>query len=276
MRSVSDTDISKPVGFIRPKSDAGPVFGAGLETKEDAEEKAAKKKETDDIVKLASEALSEVKEEMRQEGEDPDATRLDSPVDVDAGVEDDPQLLAAREAVSRDESRPREADSKGAMSAVEISKSEKEAFLDAIVTGGRYRWSTTLFGGRVYLGLRARTVAEVEAIDSYIRRLINDKRIVVGSEYADVMRLCLLVAGVERLGEERFPEMGEKDLIATVGPDGVRTPAWVDMLGVWRSKPEGLVNAILPELFKFEAKYAEMVRRGSDENFWKTAESTGE
>lgn len=276
MRSVTDTDISKPVGFIKPNTDPGPVFGAGLETKEDGERKEAEKKERAEILETASKALAEVKEEMRQEGEDPDATKLDSPVDVEAGIREDSQLMAAREAVEREENRVSEANPKEEPSAVEVTRSEKDAFLEAIVTGGRYRWSTTLFGGRVYVGFRARTIAESEAIDSYIRRLVNDKRIVVGTEYADVMRLCLLVADVERLGEDKFPEMGAGDLFAKVGPDGTTMPEWTRMLDVWRSKPEGLVNAVLPELFKFEAKYAEMVRRGADENFWRAAESTGE
>ena len=125
------------------------------------------------------------------------------------------------------------------------------------------------------IGLRARTAGESEAIDSYIRRRVNDGTIKVGAEYSDQMRLCILVFDVERLGEESFPDISGS-LLAVSTPSGVVEPEWMKMIDVWRSKPEGLVNAVLPEVFKFETKYAEMVRRGADENFWSTGGSTGE
>lgn len=226
---------------------------------------------------MAMEALKAAREKMSEEdAEDEEAEQYS--VDVETGVGDDRQLSASKESVDAVGARTDMIvpdDKKDDLSSVEITDDEKQAFIDAVVSGGRYRNTVTIFGGRVVLGLRARTVGESEAIDSYIRRRVSDGTIKVGVEYSDNMRLCLLVSDVERLGDEVFPEMS-KPLMAVSTPDGVVEPEWTKMLDVWRSKPEGLVNAILPEIFKFEVKYGEMVKHGSDENFWPTGESTGE
>lgn len=222
----------------------------------------------------ALKALEAARESLSEESKSPGGARPES-VDVSAAVDGDHQMKAAKYASDADSGRASSiASSDGWEPVSEITEDDKYAFIESVTTGRRYRRTASIFGGRVKIGLRARTAGESEAIDSFIRRKVDDGTIKVGAEYGDHMRLCLLVFDVERLGEEVFPDLSG-NLMAVSTPDGVVNPEWTKMLDVWRSKPEGLVNAVLPEVFKFEAKYAEMVRRGSDENFWSTGGSTG-
>ena len=303
METISDDMLekSKPVGFVTPvKPEAQPNFeeavraasSDGTDPSNEKEEPKPKKvnieggddeeeldeKELDDLLDKANAAMSEVVDEIKGEsgeGAEPEPVK----VDVDKAVESSPIMSAASERVEEkltDKFHMNDAERTMYEAVSEITDDDKNAFIAAITTGDRYKVSTSLFGGRVPLVLRSRSTGESEAIDSYVRRGLSSGSIANGSEYGDAMRLCLLVASVERLGEETYPEMQEPLLPLVKGKGDVKEPGWVHMLDVWRSKPEGLVNAVLKRLFAFEAKYSEMVARSLDENFWKPGESTGE
>ncbi len=274
METITESDVAgKPVGFIDTNA---PSVDEKVDDGEETTGKGAPQ-DPKEVLKLAREALDSAEKSLEDEDKESDE-KSELRVDVESGVDGDRQLSSASEAIGFDKERVDmlvNDNKKSDIDGVVVTDDDKNAFIDALVTGKRYKSSVVMFGGRLLLKMRARTVGESEAIDSYLRRCVVSGRIKVGVEYSDLMRLCLLVSDVEQLGDEQYPEM-EKPLIAVSGPDGVKDPPWIKMLDVWRSKPEGLINAILPEVFKFEVKYAEMVKRGIDGNFWRTGESTGE
>lgn len=285
METISNDVLekSKPVGFIDPREHAGEGAAddqkliPGLEPKGSKEDEEARRREADRLLEEANAALAEAVSEYEESQEEEASGPVE--VDVDKNTEGDRMLKAASDRVSSDfpsRINMNKSETASYNNPVVITEEDKSAFIKAITTGERYRVRTALFGGRIPLVLRSRSVGESEAIDSYVRRRITDGFISNGTEYGDALRLCLLVASVERLGDETFEEMQGPLLTVVKGKDDIREPGWIQMLDFWRDKPEGLVNAVLKELFAFEAKYTEMVSRSADENFWNPEESTGE
>ena len=249
-----------------------------LETKEEAAASEAKKEERkkalDDTIDTLHEAERIVNKEM--EAEEKERKRREDPlgatVDVDAHVETHRVLESTTHGSNPNENplvdRPK--------NEVVPDEDDKEAFLVALSTGARYEREFSLFGGKVTGVFRARTIGESEAISAYARRkaIMN---LDMGAEgYGDLMKLCLLVACVKRLGDVEYPEMSFLgNLLRTENENGMVEPGWVKQIDVWRGKPEAVLLAIMPEYFKFEAKYYMMTQKAADENFWKTGPSTG-
>lgn len=160
---------------------------------------------------------------------------------------------------------------------IDISEEDREAFLQALVTGGRYERPFSLFGGKLKGVFRCRKIAESDGIIAWLTHCINSKQVEVRVEYLTMMRNALLAAQVKSLRgiiSEDFPEFA-----APYGPmrsaDGgaVEAPAWVKAANAWGERPEALVTALHAELNLFERRYWAMIMDASNQNFWNPAAS---
>ena len=160
---------------------------------------------------------------------------------------------------------------------VDITEEDREAFLRAIVTGGRYERPFTLFGGKLSGVFRCRKIEESDGIIAWLSHCVNNGKADARIEYLTLMRNAVLAAQVKSLRglvSEDFPE-----LQAPYGPtrsdDGksVKPPGWVAMAESWGSRPEALVTALHNELQLFEKRYWAMVMDAGNQNFWNPAAS---
>ena len=154
-----------------------------------------------------------------------------------------------------------------------ITTEDKSEFLNAITTGSRYTSTAYLFGGKLAVKFRSRSVEETEAILAYMHRSGISGDFVTKADVSDAALAALLVAQVAELGGVEYGEM-KKPLKYTETVDGIKEPGWLEDMQVWRRKPEYLVAALGDALVEFEAKYWEMVRASKDENFWNPGGST--
>lgn len=157
---------------------------------------------------------------------------------------------------------------------VRITSDDKLAFLKAIATGERYVSTVSLFGGKVKVKFRSRSVGETEAIIAYMHRNGMAGKFITKADVSDTSLAALLVAQVAELNDVAYPEM-KKPLKYTETLDGIKEPAWVEDMDMWLSKPEALLAALGEALVEFEAKYWHMVGASRLENFWNPGGSTG-
>ena len=160
---------------------------------------------------------------------------------------------------------------------VDITDEDREAFLQALVAGGRYERSFSLFGGRLRGVFRCRKIAESDGIIAWLTQRINDKAIDTRPEYLTLLRnavLAMQVKSLRGLINEDFPE-APAPYAPTRSADGktVDAPAWVPMAEAWGERPEALVAALHNELQLFEQRYWAMVMDAGNQNFWKPAAS---
>ena len=160
---------------------------------------------------------------------------------------------------------------------VDITPDDREAFLQAIVNGGRYERDFELFGGKLKGVFRCRKIAESDGIIAWLNHCINSNVLSARNDYTTLMRNALLAAQVKQLRglvSEDFPE-----LTGPFGPtrstDGkeVTPPGWIGLADAWGERPEALVTAIHKELQKFEKRYWAMIADSANQNFWNPAAS---
>lgn len=153
-----------------------------------------------------------------------------------------------------------------------ITPKEKQAFLDSLVTGGRYTQAYDIFGGRVHVVVRNRTTDETNAMYAYVRYALSRP----GNTAASVdsqLPFVPLVAQIEEINGVKYPEM--KAPYTFVEDKGVTTePGWYEDFLAWVKKPEGLTSALVNRIQLFEYKYWTMVKEASNADFWKTDTST--
>ena len=158
---------------------------------------------------------------------------------------------------------------------VVVSKQNKEDFLNAIITGDRYTEEVTLFGGKLFVRLRCRSVDETKAIMSYLRHEMAAGNVKSDLEYTSTLRTLMIIAQVQEINGVEYPEM-EKPLYFTEKDDKEVPPAWAAKIESWEKKPEAIQSAIGVALSEFEGRYWKMIEASADVNFWNPGESTGE
>ena len=156
-----------------------------------------------------------------------------------------------------------------------ITPEEKSAFIDAMITGERYRQTFSLFGGKITVKIRSRVAAETHAMYSYIRHsLANGGAGNINAVEGD-MAYVPLVAQIEELNGKKFPEM--KEPLTFVESEGKETPpGWFEDFKAWKSKPEGLTSALISCIQLFEYKYWMMTKEATNKNFWNSDTSIAE
>jgi hypothetical protein len=159
---------------------------------------------------------------------------------------------------------------------VTITDVDRNAFLDALVSGERYIRKFSLFDGRIKGKLRCRSTEESEAVAAWFNHGLREAKWKSPLEYAIALRNGLLAAQVFELNGVRFPTL-PAPLYRTpdpASPDKYIDPGWLAAAASWSQKPEPVVAALYEELRRFERTYWTMVYNATDQNFWHPAEST--
>lgn len=150
---------------------------------------------------------------------------------------------------------------------VEITDEDKSAFLESVINGTRFYAHVNLFGGKVRVKFRSRTLAETEAIMSYLHRQGILGKLFTKADVSDTLLTALLVAQVEEVGDVTYKEMSKPYKYVETAAS-YEEPGWLADLEMWRNKPEHLTSALGDALVDFEAKYWKMIAASKDENFW--------
>ncbi len=156
---------------------------------------------------------------------------------------------------------------------VEISQAEKDDFLAALVSGGRYEQKFSVYNGRIRGRLRCRSTDESEAIAAWVNTGIRDNRFATPLDYSIAVRNALLAAQVMELNGTRYTELTEP-LYRTSSGDDTTDPGWVAAADAWSKQPEPVVSAVYNELKLFERKYWTMIAHATKQDFWRPVEST--
>lgn len=229
-------------------------------------------------VKLSSEDFSENKSEKIID----DDKLEDSKVDISDTKANDPVLKKTDKASDPGESMrssfldyAKSQYSSFKKEEVVITKEEKDAFIDALVTGKRFYSNVSLYDGRFVMRLRSRTSRETHAILTWLARKVNSGEINTIIDQGTYLRWAMIVAQVERVNEMEFPEMAEplySRLVQTKSEDGkpkmeIEPPAWEASIDWWSRRPEVMLDQVFRELAIFEAKYIKLVEGANDPNF---------
>jgi hypothetical protein len=155
-----------------------------------------------------------------------------------------------------------------------ITKEEKDAFIEALVTGRRYKTSFTLCGGKVTGTLQSRTQLESQAILAELRHELDSGKLHTQADYTMRLQRMLLAAQAVYYMDKTYEALAEP-LLPTWKPDGTCVePGWLKQVEVWEKMPEAAISIAFAELQRFEAKYWTMVEAAADSNFWNPAVST--
>jgi hypothetical protein len=160
---------------------------------------------------------------------------------------------------------------------IDITEEDRDAFLQAIVTGSRYERAFSLFGGRLKGVFRCRSIGESDGIIAWLTHCVNAKKLDARVEYLTTMRNAILAAQVKSLRgmvNEDFPELpGPYAPTRSEDGESLIEPGWVKAAEAWGKRPEALVTALHNELQKFEKRYWAMVVDAGNQNFWSPAAS---
>lgn len=172
---------------------------------------------------------------------------------------------------------------------IDISQEDREAFLQSLVTGGRYERTFSLFGGRLTGVFRSRTNAESDGIVAWLSDRVNRGKVDARVEYLTLVRNAALASQVKSLRgliSEDYEELAQplapiRKTVKKTDKDGkdvydveVTEPGWLAAAEAWGKRPEALVTAIHVELQKFEKRYWAMIKEAPNQNFWNPAAST--
>lgn len=164
------------------------------------------------------------------------------------------------------------AEEMSALESVVVTESDRELFLDALVSGERFVLPFSTFNGRLSGKFRCRSQAESYAIMQQLNRECREERIFNALEYATRLRNMLLSAQLVELNGDTYVTMQEP-LLRTVDGKNVKSPGWLAQVDELEAKNEAIVSALYVELKKFERKYWLMVDKAEDQNFWSPGES---
>ena len=161
---------------------------------------------------------------------------------------------------------------------VVLTEAERDAFLDALLSGKRYVQKFSLYNGRITGKLRCRSLVESEAVAAWMAGLLTGGAPITALEYAIKVRNALLAAQVLELNGTRYPEL-QAPLYPVKNGDAITPPGWIAAADAWSKNtdgktPEAVVAAVYEELRTFERKYWTMVVHARDQNFWQPVEST--
>jgi hypothetical protein len=224
-------------------------------------------------------------EESRKPGEDVkgdvkvDAPKATADPMIETGAEGDPgrriQEKTEKPTMNAHLSAADTDDERVTTQPLVITEAEREAFLDALVSGQRLVVSFSLFNDRITGKFRCRTQEESYAIIQQLSRECREKHIENALEYSTRLRNMLLTAQVAELNGEEYALL-EEPLLQQVSGAEVTKPGWMKQVDVWGKKDEGLISALYAKLQEFERKYWMMVDNADDQNFWNPEESTSE
>jgi len=161
---------------------------------------------------------------------------------------------------------------------IEITEVEKEAFLETIISGGRFQLPFSIFGGRVTGVLQSRLNLETRAMLSEIHRAWAAKELESMIDYTARFRYACFRFQVAEIYDTQLetPKKPLKAVLSTKDGEPITTPpAWSEEAEVmFGNYPDGVITALYKELVIFEKKYWTMVSNSADQNFWNPVDSS--
>lgn len=159
---------------------------------------------------------------------------------------------------------------------VTILPAERDSFLDALVTGGRFSLATSLFNGKVQVTFRARTQEETSAIYAEMYRALNAGELPTNADWVCRVRAMLLACQVGLMNDKEFDELAEPLRMRVKGDGSEETAGWLGQVDWWLKQPEALATGLYEALQEFESKYWTMVENAANQDFWNPPASTSE
>lgn len=158
---------------------------------------------------------------------------------------------------------------------VNILASDKDAFINAAITGERMRLKFNLCNSNIVITVRNRTLPETQAIINRLRAEMLDKSILTNLDYSIRLRSMLMAAQIESFNGTDYPELAElTPLNRTKTADGFEEPGWLKFVDHWANMQEGLHGMIWNTIWEFETKYWAMVEDSKNQDFWLPEVST--
>lgn len=161
----------------------------------------------------------------------------------------------------------------GAAEKATITKQNKDDFCSCLISNSRYTEKFSLFGGKVSLTIRSRTLEETDSIEAYLRWMAATGGVYTAADYSNLARNILLAAQVQEMNGVSYPEL--KGPMRMTEVDGKREPpGWLPQLETWGKMADAVALAVIRCVVEFEARYWFMVENAKDANFWLHGEST--
>jgi hypothetical protein len=243
-------------------------------------------------VSVSSADLADFSKSKAKSGEDvkgpvsvpaPDLAKKDPVGEAANAAHPEQQLHADMDAGAETQDALRDMVVRGTTSYTQVilTQAEREAFVDALISGERFELPFSLYSGKLEGVVRSRSQAETSAIIRYLNQELRDGNITDMLEYATHLRNILLAAQIKILKDEEYAELAAPLMRTVTGKDAngdeQRTePGWLGQAELWADKQEGLSAAVYSEIRKFEQKYWAMVDGAEDQNFLNPEESTSE
>ena len=161
----------------------------------------------------------------------------------------------------------------GAAEKATVTKQNKDDFCSCLISNSRYTEKFSLFGGKVSLTIRSRTLEETDSIEAYLRWMAATGGVYTAADYSNLARNILLATQVQEMNGVSYPEL--KGPMRMTEVDGKREPpGWLPQLETWGKMADAIALAVIRCVVEFEARYWFMVENAKDANFWLHGEST--
>ena len=186
-----------------------------------------------------------------------------------AEVKSDDSAAKTEDGIFSDENLSKDSeiiDEDGDKKPMEISASDKIAFVDSVVGNTRFTKEYSMFGGRLKVTLRSLTSDEVNALAVWTAKQgTSDPAGLMAGKY----RKYLMAAYVASINGTQMPPL-EEPLYETLGPDGktVNPPGWINRCDFYDGMGYAQFQAILGRIGDFDATYTLLCKKAEDANFW--------
>lgn len=156
---------------------------------------------------------------------------------------------------------------------IEVTPSDKSAFLAALIGNDRMKLTMSRFGGKLSITVRSRTVRETDAIVKQLQRESRAGKFNAQLDQTIRLRTLVMAFQVAELNGTEYPEHAEP-LVATAKPgeDDV-TPVWVKFADAWYDKGDAINAAAWGCVQEFEDKYWMMTENAAKTDFWQPVAS---
>lgn len=157
---------------------------------------------------------------------------------------------------------------------VEITESDKDAFIASLIDNTRYTRSFSIFNGKITGVIQSRTADETRALIHEAQRRVRTSEVLTDADYSAIFRKAVLRFQIKEVNNAAFPEvtyplLAQYNFTALDGEDAIKPPAWfAEAEKFWGPKQCGYVTAVYAEVMKFEFKYWTLVENSANQDFW--------
>ena len=159
------------------------------------------------------------------------------------------------------------AESLSAIEMVTLTDADRQAFIEALVTGRRYTRPFSIFGGAISGTIRCRAAQESEAIAAYLASQLRKNAYPTALDYSLALRNILLAAQIETINGTAYMEL-KSPLLATQDGSTLNPPGWLEQADVFGKMPEAILSGLYGAVYTFERRYWTMIENAANQDFW--------